>query len=86
MTTHASSPGYCAYLLRCWQETSPVAAAAQGWRFSLEDPHTGARHGFASFEALMAFLHEQLRDDPCSITGAPAGAQASEGALPVVPV
>ncbi len=85
MTKQASSSGYCAYLLRCWQESSHVADS-QSWRFSLEDPHTGARHGFASFDALMAFLHKQLRDDACSIASAPAYEQARECAPPVAAV
>jgi hypothetical protein len=49
----APPPGYRAYLLRCWRE-------ATGWRFSLEDPHTGARRGFAGPEALLAFLEVAL--------------------------
>jgi hypothetical protein len=53
---------YCSYLLRCWQEESVVHAGSAAWRFSLEDPRTGERHGFAAFEALMAFLHQTLID------------------------
>lgn len=49
------SPRYCAYLLRCWEEPPGSPAA---WRFSLEDPHTGERRGFASLESLMAYLQE----------------------------
>ncbi len=54
-------PGYCAYLLRCWREpgTRPGPAAQ---RFSLEDPHTGERQGFASLQALVAFLETELAD------------------------
>jgi len=33
------------------------------WRFSLKDSHTGERRGFASLEALVAFLQEKLADD-----------------------
>lgn len=72
MTTHHPSPGYCAYLLRCWHEPSPVATDAEGWHFSLEDPHTGTQRGFASFDALMAFLRTRLRNDPGESTGGPA--------------
>ena len=49
---------YLAYMLRLWQvgdEREPV------WRASLESPHTGERHGFASLEALFAFLEEHTR-------------------------
>ena len=31
----------------------------QIWRTSLESPHTGERHGFASLELLFAFLETQ---------------------------
>ncbi len=50
-----SPPRYCAYLLRCWTERRSQPDHAVVWRFSLENPHTGTRHGFASFEALIAF-------------------------------
>lgn len=41
------------YLLRLWQ------AEGSAWRASLESPHTGERHGFASLEALFAFLEAE---------------------------
>jgi hypothetical protein len=59
MFTH-DPPRYCAYLLRCWQEQSLSLAA---WRFSLEDPHSGERRAFATFEALVAFLEKELSDE-----------------------
>ena len=65
------SSGYCSYLLRCWQETTSTQLAAAAWRFSLEDPRTGERHGFASFDALIAFLHERLLDEPIGSSVAP---------------
>jgi hypothetical protein len=61
-----SPPRYCAYLLRCWTEHSSRPEHSVVWRFSLENPHTGTRHGFASFEALTAFLAMQLSDEPSS--------------------
>jgi hypothetical protein len=48
-------PQYHSYLLRFWRESS--------WRFTLENPHTGERKGFGSFEALMAFLKEEVKDE-----------------------
>jgi len=54
MTTER--PGYLAYLLRLWRvndDGKPV------WRASLENPHTGERHGFANLELLFAFLEEK---------------------------
>jgi hypothetical protein len=57
-------PRYCAYLLRCWQEQSLARLGLAAWRFSLEDPHTGERRAFASFEALVGFLGGELQDEP----------------------
>jgi hypothetical protein len=48
--------GYLAYLLRLWRvndDGKPV------WRASLENPHTGERHGFANLELLCAFLEQK---------------------------
>ena len=44
---------YLAYLLRLWQATSDERTA---WRATLENPHTGERHAFATLGALFAFL------------------------------
>ncbi len=49
---------YLAYMLRLWQVGGEGQAT---WRASLESPHTGERHGFASLEALVAFLEEQTQ-------------------------
>ena len=46
-------PGYQAYLLRLWQVRN---GDESHWRVSLQDAHTGERHGFASVEALLEFL------------------------------
>ncbi len=46
------------YILRLWREPGPRQAA---WRFSLEDPLTRQRRGFADLESLTAFLEEQMR-------------------------
>lgn len=49
-------PNYQSYMLRLWQ------APNQGekvWLASLEDPHTGERLGFASLDALVAYLRER---------------------------
>ena len=56
MHRHERPPRYCAWLLRCWTRRGPESA----WRFSLEDPHTGERRGFAGLEALVAFLQAEL--------------------------
>jgi hypothetical protein len=46
---------YFSYLLRLWRVGKEEAV----WRASLESPHTGERIGFASLDALFAFLREQ---------------------------
>ena len=51
---------YCAYVLRCWNEQPPCRAYPLHWRFSLEDPHTGARYGFADLDALVTWLQTEL--------------------------
>lgn len=66
-----SSSRYCSYLLRCWQEAGSTQWAGAAWRFSLEDPRTGERHGFASFAALIAFLQERLLGEPTGSSAAP---------------
>lgn len=52
-------PSYRSYVLRLWQERggqSPLDV----WRFSLEDPQTDQRHGFADLEALTAWLIAEM--------------------------
>jgi hypothetical protein len=53
------------YVLRLWRAEEPD----QGWRASLEDPHTGERIGFASLECLFAFLMEQVEGDAKGLKG-----------------
>jgi hypothetical protein len=63
---------YCAWLLRCWEARDRGPEPRPTWRYSLEDPHSGARRGFASFEALVAHLRAELapgRDDPPDAAG-----------------
>lgn len=59
MAVITQPPGYRSYLLRIWGERNDQAAVAV-WRFSLEDPHTGQRHGFSSLEALAAWIRTEL--------------------------
>ena len=68
-------PRYRAYLLRCWAERGAAAPAPAAWRYSLEDPHTGERRGFADLAALLGFLRAELAlgcDEPPG-GAAPAG-------------
>lgn len=60
---------YRSYLLRFWEER-PLPDPALGrplpigrWRFSLEDPHGGARLGFADFDQLIAYLSNQMQSN-----------------------
>lgn len=55
-------PRYRAFLLRFWEEHSQYLSPPGRWRFSLEDPHTNQRRGFANLEALIAFLRTELTD------------------------
>ncbi len=52
------------YLLSCWEERSRDPNAAAVWRFSLEDPHTGRRRGFADLEALAPALKQEIVAKP----------------------
>ena len=66
-------PQYCAYLLRCWETSDRGSDLLPAWRYSLEDPHSGERRGFASFEALVAHLRADLGlDAPEPAETAPA--------------
>jgi hypothetical protein len=57
----SNPPSYHTYLLRCWQERSTEGVEAiKVWRFSLEDPRTGQRQGYATLEALLASLQAAL--------------------------
>jgi hypothetical protein len=56
------SQHYLAYMLRLWQTGEDKMA----WRASLEDAHTGARQGFASLDALCAFLEEKTALGPAT--------------------
>ena len=48
---------YHSYLLRLW---SVPGEDEETWRASLENPQTGERHGFASLDAMVAFLRRQI--------------------------
>jgi hypothetical protein len=56
-------PRYRSYLLTFWEERSQDPAATAVWRFRLEDPRTGQRRGFASFEGICDFLQAELAVD-----------------------
>jgi hypothetical protein len=56
---------YRSHLLRFWAEHSEQPALTV-WRFSLEDPLTAQRYGFASLQALTAGLERQVVTPPSS--------------------
>jgi len=49
-------------MLRCWEVRSSDHEGPVTWRFSVEDPHTGQKHGFAGLEALKGFLQAELEE------------------------
>jgi hypothetical protein len=53
----AQQKQYLAYLLRLWRVKQKNE---NGWRASLESPHTGEVRGFASLELLVEFLRKQI--------------------------
>jgi hypothetical protein len=63
MDRRLETPHLRAYLLRFWKVSSMGSHQAPIWRFSLEDPHTGDKLGFADLEALFAFLQAELTED-----------------------
>ena len=56
---------YRSFLLRLWQVDVEETRA---WRFSLEDPVTGERKGFAHIAKLMYFLMEEISNDQQGIS------------------
>jgi hypothetical protein len=62
-TSASNSPDrattYRAYMLRMWREDTNIVGEKPRWRLSLEDPYTGYRTGFATVQALCAYLISQ---------------------------
>lgn len=58
MSTRKRLPRYQVYLLRCWEEQS--ASVGGDWRFSLENPQTNHRQGFADLSSLLTFLQTEF--------------------------
>jgi hypothetical protein len=55
---------YLSCIVRCWQEADVHAGRESAvWRFSLQDPRTNRRRGFATLEALLVSLNAELDDD-----------------------
>jgi len=55
---------YLSYVVGCWQERSVHAGReTMVWRFSLQNPRTNQRQGFAALESLLVSLQVELADD-----------------------
>ena len=54
------APRYQSYLLRCWEVRSQHPDQPATWRFSLQDPQTEQKRGFADLEELVDFLRFEL--------------------------
>ena len=63
MTKQNKVPRYRAYLLRLWETGSLDSGRGVTWRFSLEDPRTGEKRGFADLEGLVAFLESETGEE-----------------------
>ncbi len=63
MMDRDETPRRRAYMLRFWEVRSHDPARPSTWRFSLEDPHTGDRMGFADLDALVEFLQAEIASD-----------------------
>jgi hypothetical protein len=60
MSIFDKPPRYRSYVLTFWEERSRDPDIPVVWRFSLQDPRTGQRHGFASLEEMVGFLRTEL--------------------------
>ena len=63
MSIFHKPPRYRSYLLTLWEERGRDPDAPVIWRFSLEDPQTDQRRGFASLEEMVVFLRAELTAD-----------------------
>lgn len=50
-------------MLRMWEERSEDLEQPTLWRFQVEDPQTGRRHGFTYLPALLTYLQEVIACD-----------------------
>lgn len=66
-------PRYRSYLLTVWEERNPDPNLPAVWRFSLEDPHTGQRRGFANLAALVAALEDEMAGAEAAVRESPLG-------------
>ncbi len=55
-------PRYRSFLFIFWEERSSDPTVPPVWRFSLKDPRSGRRRGFASLEEMVVYLKAELVD------------------------
>jgi hypothetical protein len=60
MSSFKTPPRYHTFLLTLWEERTEDPDLLSAWRFRLEDPRTGQQQGFASLEALMVALGQEM--------------------------
>lgn len=49
---------YHNFILTLLHDGDPLPNAPPRWRYSLENPHTGERHGFKNSDELLAFISQ----------------------------
>lgn len=57
-----TAPRRSTYLLTIWQERGREPDQPLVWRFSLEEPRTGRRRGFATLKELVAALEASFTE------------------------
>ena len=63
---------YHNFILTLWQDGEPLANALPAWRYSLEYPPTGERHGFKNTDELLRFIKQW------TVSPSPAGLSFTE--------
>jgi hypothetical protein len=58
--TKQDPPFYRIYLLTVWEERDRTNQIPLAWRFSLQDPNSGRKRGFANLTALVTALLEEI--------------------------
>ena len=52
------------FVMRCWREGPGSPDGEPAWRFAMEEVgHDRRRHGFGSFQALVAFWRRELQGE-----------------------
>lgn len=52
------------FILTLWSESDDLVEGRPAWRFSLQDPHSLERHGFADLYELVSYLEAWLAAPP----------------------